>query len=75
MDPMRFDKDRAISVFLIVGTILFLVELAFPDLMRPVAERYFDWGAAEIVGTAGWMALSISGIVGAVAGYRRSVTR
>jgi hypothetical protein len=69
MERIRFDRDRAIGVSLIVATGFLIVETAFPGITRPLAEL-FAWGGAEIIGDAGWMWLCIASIAGIVAGLR-----
>ena len=69
MDRIRFDRDRAFGVFLIVATAFLIVELAFPGITRPLADL-FAWGGAEIIGDAGWMWFCIASVAGIVAGLR-----
>lgn len=70
MRGVKFDVNRAIAAFLIVGAVFLLLELAFPGWSKPF-ERYFDWGGAQVVGTGGWLAICVQILVAAIVSWRR----
>jgi hypothetical protein len=69
LDRLRFDRDRAFAVLLVVATAFLIVELAAPGITRPLAA-YFAWGGADVIGDAGWMWFCIASVAGLIAGLR-----
>jgi hypothetical protein len=65
-----FSVDRAFAAFLIVGTVVLIITLVFPEALRSL-DRWFDWGLAEIMGTGGWAATCIALAIALVAGLSR----
>ena len=72
MPRLRLDHDRGFAVFLVVATVLSLISLALPELIDPMAQRWFSWGPEEIIGSGGWMIVGIAGLFGLVAAWRPS---
>ena len=69
LDRFRFDSNRAFTVFLLVATAFFIIEMAAPDITRPLWP-YFAWGGAEVFGEGAWMWFCIASIAGLIAGLR-----
>jgi hypothetical protein len=69
VDKIRFDKDRAFAVFLLVATAFFVVEIAAPGMTRPLAD-HFAWGGALLFSDVAWMWFCIASVTGIIAGLR-----
>jgi hypothetical protein len=67
-----WDKDRAFVGFAIASWVFILLAVVVHFDLEGLANRLgFDSGPAEIMGSAGWMALVLSIVIGLLVGLRR----